>query len=423
MGEATASTQELQVIADVDRKSKSLADPVTTAAASYWPTAIPFDKRTMTSLYNCNTSYTALDLKPPLSKPPVSLPGACESNVDYYGSPLFCSESTRRAGDVKSNTSASIPQLRLVILLLSSALNYKRRHVGRTTWLRSRFHMTEPFISAHPWSYAFVVGNPETSAERELIEFELNLSRERCFYRDILHVDVHEDYYNLTRKKIAAFEYLLNGGIKFDIVLKTDDDCYVNIQLVMEWLIKSIALTEKILANQTRSSRMSKSHSHLFYGGRCPLLGHPNRNYTSRWYLSTVEFSPQQFPPFCYGAGYFLSRELLTEMLILPNLRREFKLEDVHTGILVNDTGLMPVEAMARTPLIYNWNPGPCGGKDLSSRQHPLIVSQSRKKLFYHIDRIHRWVMKKRPCVGIPRRRSVNQRAPRIVHRSHHDAR
>ena len=51
--------------------------------------------------------------------------------------------------------------------------------------------------------------------------------------------------------------------------------------------------------------------------------------------------------------------------------RKFFRFEDVHTGMLVRDTGLVPTDRIVNVKKIYIGHPGHCGGRDC---QYPLAV-------------------------------------------------
>jgi hypothetical protein len=221
--------------------------------------------------------------------------------------------------------------------------------------------MSSDFIAAHPWAYTFVVGRPSGNNVTELMK---SVGVERCHYKDVLTVDVLENYYNLTWKKMDALEYLVKSRFAFDVVLKTDSDVYLNIQLILEWLPDAL------------SQSYSKSNFSVrpFYAGSCPLSAQPMRIPQNKWYLSPEDYPPAKFPPFCFGAAYFLSLDLVRAILNLSDLRRSFRLEDVHTGLLVNNTGLVPRYQVVEPGRIYNYDPGSCPGFE-SHHQYPFAVT------------------------------------------------
>ena len=297
-----------------------------------------------------STELPCSTLKPPVFPFPPNLPPPCESDGLFYASPFFCHTAKKPL---------------LVILILSYVGNFKQRQELRREWVRSTFHMKSDFIAAHPWSYVFVVGRP-TGNDKETAEVMKSVDVERCHYKDVLTVDVLENYYNLTWKKMDALEYLVKSDLDFEVVLKTDDDVYVNIQLVLEWLPDALSQAYEKINSSVRP----------FYSGNCPLSSSPIRESSSKWYLSPKHYPPKRLPPFCFGTAYFLSQDLIKTMLKLRDLKKTFRLEDVHTGLLVGDTGLVPTNHIINnTRRIYNYEPGRCGGR---SYNYPFAVMRSR---------------------------------------------
>ena len=311
---------------EVTSKNETLKDPETSAVQ---PTV------------RC-PNFKRQDLPYP---PNISIPPPCESDERYYASPLFC-----------RTTKTPL----LLILVLSYVGNFEHRQALRQEWVRSTFYMKSDFIAARPWAYAFVVGRPKARTAEVMNTIDL----ERCQYKDVLTVDVLEDYYNLTLKKMEALQYLVKSDMDFEAVFKTDDDAYVNIQLILEWLPDALS----------RAYKKSNSSVRLFYAGVCPLDGWPIRDIKSKWYLSPKEYAPEYFPPFCFGAAYFLSQDLVKAMLKLHDLKKAFKLEDVHSSLLINDTGLVPADHVVNLDRIYKYDIGHCGGR---SYQYPIVVARS----------------------------------------------
>ena len=284
-------------------------------------------------------------LASPLAFLPADRPLGCQSNDRYVASALFCHQSSH---------------FRLVVLILSAAQNYQRRQEARSNWLRSRFLMTSDSNKQNTWAYAFVVGILKGSSEK-------HLQTEACYYKDLLRINVQEGYYNLTWKKMEAFKYLIHSGIDFEVVLKTDDDCYINMQLVLEWLPDAAIRSYNKLQFRGHNKK-------LFYSGHCPPKFYPSRNPRSKWSVSTQEYNNTVYPSFCFGAGYFLSYDLLDAVIHLPDLKETFRLEDVHTGILVNETGLLPsFDSITQAVRVYNFPIGECGWR--GEKKYPLITS------------------------------------------------
>ena len=295
------------------------------------------------------------------------VPPPCRDASGFASSPAFCRQKE------KKTTKSS-----LFIVVMSAASNFAQRHVARNLWLRSRFKMKAEFVASHPWKYLFLVGKPNAKTKEENIALQRSITSESCHFLDILQVDVMENYYNLTAKKMAAFDYILRNGFHFDILLKTDDDCFVNVQLTLEWLD---SVTPKAYACAVKGAK-NQTGKYLL-GGTCAIRRSPIRNPRSKWYLSPQDYPDKSFPPFCYGPGYFLSYDLVGAISSLTGRDREesFRLEDVHTGILLKKTLLMPSNCLSHTHRVLNWD-GRCARGDFPF----VVMGRSPERLKYLYD-------------------------------------
>lgn len=292
-------------------------------------------------------------LQPPVLPFPTDIPPPCERNEQFYSSPLFCH---------------TVRKPLLLILILSDVAKFGERQRLRRSWTRSTFHMEADFIKTHPWAYSFVVGHPRGSVENVM----KSVDAEQCHYKDVLTVDVLEDYYNLTWKKMDAMEYLVKSGLDFEVLLKTDTDVFVNIQLVLEWLPGALSQTYE----------KSNPSVRPFFAGLCERSLAPIRDSKSKWYLSENHYPHSKFPPFCYGTAYFLSLDLVEAILKVNDSKKAFRIEDVHTGMLVEETGLVPGDHLVDPGRIYQVEPGKCSG---SRHEYPFAVMKNDPaNLFYY---------------------------------------
>ena len=302
----------------------------------------------------------------PLKERYPDVPPPCRDASGFASSPAFCPQKTKTK---KSS---------LLVVVMSAASNFAQRHMARNLWLRSRFKVKAEFVASHPWKYLFLVGKPNAKTREKSVALQRSIATESCHFFDILQVDVMEDYYNLTAKKMAAFDYVLRNGINFDILLKTDDDCFVNVQLTLEWLD---SVTSKAYACAVRGAKNRTGK--YFLGGTCAFLSSPVRNPRNKWYLSPHDYPDEKFPPFCYGPGYFLSYDLVRAISSLTGEDRmeSFRIEDVHTGILLKKTLLMPSNCLSHTHRVLNRD-GRC-----SRGEFPFVVmGRSLERLKYLYD-------------------------------------
>jgi len=135
----------------------------------------------------------------------------------------------------------------------------------------------------------FLVAGPWEAIEKEFEE-----------YGDLLWLNEPEDYERILYKTASFFSVVhqvskrMNLNVKH--ALKTDDDSYV----ALPQLKAHISELEK------------GKGSAVDYWGQCSVIGAPPiRDPKKKWVLSKENYPQDRFPPFCQGAGYILSRELV----------------------------------------------------------------------------------------------------------------
>ena len=57
---------------------------------------------------------------------------------------------------------------------------------------------------------------------------------------DMLSVPASEGFFNLVHKLLEAFEFVLTQALPFDLLLKADDDSFVNLPRLHEWALRHL---------------------------------------------------------------------------------------------------------------------------------------------------------------------------------------
>lgn len=199
----------------------------------------------------------------------------------------------------------------LLILITSTPSRNNSRTAIRNTWCEQCNKRTSKI------KYVFVFGNRNDSIENT------NLLKESELYHDIIQMDFHDSYANLTYKTLSSFKWSQEFCKNAKYVMKTDDDMYVNTELLP--LLLKAAPSEK------------------FIGGMCWGPGSPHRNKQSKWYVSFAQYRHSTFPSMCSGTGYVMSRDTVDGVLRQSPNVPFFYLEDVYVAICVKKLGLHPV--------------------------------------------------------------------------------
>lgn len=167
----------------------------------------------------------------------------------------------------------------LLVYIHTRPENIKHRHLIRSTWGKvDAYRVTVRRI--------FVMGLPNNPQVQDAIAMESSL------YQDLLQEDFIDSYQNLTYKALGALKWVANfcAGARF--VMKTDDDAFVSMPLLIQTLE---ALTEKGRPSRTL-------YCNLWYGSDVSREG--------KWAVTVEQRKYPWWPPFCQGLAYVMTPDL-----------------------------------------------------------------------------------------------------------------
>ena len=196
----------------------------------------------------------------------------------------------------------------LLILVPSSPLNFNTRRLIRQTW------GTDHSMSK-TWRTMFLLGKPQHPTEMKY------LSAETTIYGDIVQGSQTDSYYNLTLKTEMGLEWAVKY-CDFDFLLKADDDVFVNIYNLLNYLRNpEIPKSQLYLGNVAKQSKTKRK---------------------GKWALSYEEYQRKILPKFCLGPAYVLSVDLVRQFVSIFDPKKPLKLEDVYIGMLAERVGVTP---------------------------------------------------------------------------------
>ncbi|CAD5216776.1 unnamed protein product [Bursaphelenchus xylophilus] len=202
-------------------------------------------------------------------------------------------------GNERQKSVQTPPKTFLLMLIMSSPEDAESRQTVRSTWLRL------PSYSDYDVRYFFPVGTKSLSEEQLK-----TLEKEKERFGDLEFIDKLEESFDNLAKKTA---YSIERGVqkfKFEYVLKTDTDSFVQIGRLQKAL-KDVA------------------HPMLYYGfldGRAK----PFRRGKYRekdWVLC------DRYLPYQLGGGYVLSYKLAEFIAANTRILRYYRAEDVSVGV------------------------------------------------------------------------------------------
>lgn len=215
--------------------------------------------------------------------------------------------------------------IKLVIIVCSAPQNFASRQAIRSTWGKDTTWTKNAKV-------LFVIGRTPQNVT------DMFVSMEKIEYGDVIHYNLVDSYYNLTLKSVSALKWATTRCANAKHVMKTDDDMFVNIPL----LLKSVLQLD--LANVVVGKLITKAR--------------PIRDKNSKWYVPYETYLDQYYPNYLSGTGYVMSQSgaalLYNSSLSVPFI----SLEDVFvTGICAKNESLKPIDSTLFTYAKQRKNP------------------------------------------------------------------
>ena len=222
------------------------------------------------------------------------------SNLVYKSpSPEILFENIDR---LKTNSS----RFKLVVLVSTHALYTGRRKLIRYYW-GNHSRWTTPF----QWKVIFVTGFFSSFQK-------IQLHAEADTYKDTLIESVEEDFYTLSFKVMLGLKWV-QANLKYDFLLKCDDDVFVNIDRLMRLLLT------------TRDQ---------YFGQKMEFQPVEREG---RYGVSVEEHPSPIYDPFCSGGGFVLSHLTVSRMIPFFNWVNPLKIDDAYIGKIVTKAGIKAI--------------------------------------------------------------------------------
>jgi len=221
----------------------------------------------------------------------------------------------------------------LIILVTTRPGSFANRAAIRLSWGRMDSFVNKQLRQEHEnlkWKSIFSVGLATSQSIGHLVSLESSK------YDDILRLPYKDSYKNLPNKTMNSLEWIANN-CKAKFILKTDDDCFVNIFQVLPWL-------------------NGLPQSYLYIGKvntEMPVIRDPkHRNFVSR-----EEHKMDYYKPYCAGGGYILRGLILKNITEMGKRIKQIINEDAYMGMLTNALGIVPKNDNRFLPFIFFGKP------------------------------------------------------------------
>ena len=221
----------------------------------------------------------------------------------------------------------------LIVLVTTKPGNFANRAAIRTSWGRMDSYMNKQIQSERPhlkWKSIFAVGIASSQVIGNLV------SHESAKYKDILRMPYMDSYTNLPNKTMNSLEWIAyNCNTTF--VLKTDDDCFVNIFHMLTWL--------NGLPNNYQY--IGKVNTQM------PVIRDPKH----RNFVPKEEHEKDIYKPYCAGGGYIIRGSVLKNITNMGKRIKQIINEDAYMGMLTNALGIIPRNDERFLPFIFFGQP------------------------------------------------------------------
>ena len=200
---------------------------------------------------------------------------------------------------------------KLLILVTSKPENAYRRANIRTTW-GSAWHNK---IDMPAWRTIFQLGKSSASTVNN------NITHEQDRHKDMIQGNFTDSFYNLPLKVIMGFQWA-TLHCQFNYLLKVDDDVFVNIPNVFNFLDSEYTPSTSLYAG------------HVHFRAKVEREG--------KYMVSSEEYFYETYPRFVSGGGIILSSDVVRDMVKAHDEKNIFKLDDVYIGFLALKIGVDP---------------------------------------------------------------------------------
>ncbi|CAG5120130.1 unnamed protein product [Candidula unifasciata] len=220
----------------------------------------------------------------------------------------------------KNDVLPSCSQPFILFLITSSPQHGDRRMSIRRTWCNS---INATASVKQPWTCIFLVGISKSA------EMLAQILKEKELYGDILLGSYVDSYVNLTLKVVHGLDWSATH-CPSSYVVKTDDDCFVNVRLLYEFLLRYNVKTSALYAGSVIQDN-----------AKLKVI----RGRDKKWAVGFQEYPEEYYPPYASGFGYIMSADVVKLLASESRFIVPFPNEDAYVGVLISRLGISPVSS------------------------------------------------------------------------------
>ncbi|XP_069129730.1 beta-1,3-galactosyltransferase 5-like isoform X1 [Argopecten irradians] len=191
----------------------------------------------------------------------------------------------------------------LLVIVHTAVDHFKRRRAIRETWANKNI------LINHGLRIVFMFGLTSNK------NTEIMLENESVVHGDIVQGNFQDTYHNLTHKGVLAYRWISEYCPKADLIVKVDDDMFVNIFLLLDVYFPKYKDNTRFMGCQVRHKGTS-----------------PIARDKSKWMVKRDEFKNMTHYPVTYCNGYFviMSPSIIRELYRASFMTPFFWVDDVY---------------------------------------------------------------------------------------------
>jgi len=202
--------------------------------------------------------------------------------------------------DLSKNTAICHENDHLILYILSTVMNFKRREVVRSTWASKQVGVC----------FVFILGQPS----KDIAETQLKAENEKKQYQDIVQTEHVESYENVIYKEVGALLWAKTFYPNIPYLFKTDDDLIVDSILVssIAYLLANNKTNGDTLMQRYRPKMINEllaANRTRFFRGGWAMDYQPTVRGGGKYSVSEEVWPHPVLPAYCSGFGWFMSND------------------------------------------------------------------------------------------------------------------
>lgn len=201
----------------------------------------------------------------------------------------------------------------LLIVIKSTTAQFDRRKAIRVTW------GNETLFEGLQMRRIFLLAKHNDLKKEALLEIE------HQEYHDIIQGDFQDSFRNLTVKDIMFMRWLTNYCPQAKYIFKGDDDVFVNLDNIVDYLL----------------SLSAEKGKNLFTGSvlyPSPRIKDPK----SKYYVPSKLWPEKYYPPYVSGGGFLMSSVVAKKIFEVSKVTPIIPIDDAFLGVCLRKLDMKP---------------------------------------------------------------------------------